>query len=569
MRYVIYESDECLGNAIFVYFTSCIFAIKYNKKITLKKDLSQKNDYIFIKGYDIESHDIYYNNVNDIDLLKTIANDNNKICCFNTLGFFKNYFNILELKETKYINFKNDHGIYYKTFITIDDENYFDILYNSDKIETDIYIKKSLCYLFDSIFIDNKNNILQYIESYKDTHYIQDNQNNSYLIKDIIDDILLEPTKRYDLVIHIQLNTVNEKTNFIEFEYYEKLFNNINFLSKKCAIVIQDVKTELDKLYLEKCLLWFNNNNIEIKIETNDIIIDFNIMKQCQILICSMSQLSWSAAYLSKTIKLCYMPNYNFYKIRNNYNKFFRKPIQNTIPYDVKTTLFNDIKVIILTLSEYPERINKLNDLFVKLNKIGLQYELFYGVNGKNININDTDNINIKLLNYNSEIYYYDITKNNRLMKKGEMGCALSHLKIYKKLVDDTIYDKYLILEDDVELIASLDDLYDIMCNIPNNFDMLHLAKSDWFPFIKYQKINNFFYDIHKRYFNRTTAYMISKNGANKLLNYTNNYINIPADDLLSHTVLNDNDFKFYVPQNFLFQEIENNNSIINKINNI
>jgi glycosyl transferase family 25 len=233
--------------------------------------------------------------------------------------------------------------------------------------------------------------------------------------------------------------------------------------------------------------------------------------------------------------------------------------------------LFTDIKVIILTLSDYPERMDNITNLLIKLSKIGLQYEIYYGVNGKDIKFFSTNDVNIKLLNYNSEIYYYDTTMriNKQLMKIGEIGCSLSHLKIYQKLLDDDIHDKYLIFEDDVELITSLDTLYNTISNIPDDFDFLHIAKSDYYPFVKNQKINDYFYDICKQYFNRTTAYIISKSGATKLLNHTKNLINVPVDDLISNFTINNNDFKFYVPENYLFQERNNNVSIISKINNI
>ena len=40
-------------------------------------------------------------------------------------------------------------------------------------------------------------------------------------------------------------------------------------------------------------------------------------------------------------------------------------------------------------------------------------------------------------------------------MKKGEMGCSMSHVLLYKKLLRDDYLDKYLIMEDDAELNVS------------------------------------------------------------------------------------------------------------------
>ena len=107
---------------------------------------------------------------------------------------------------------------------------------------------------------------------------------------------------------------------------------------KKIWIVVEHVTNENDKRFLEKCINWFETKNIPIHIESNELLIDFNIMKQTKILVCSMSTLSWMAAYFSKILEKCYMPNYILYGERKN--QTFKKPIENTVLYDVKSTLF-------------------------------------------------------------------------------------------------------------------------------------------------------------------------------------------------------------------------------------
>lgn len=49
-----------------------------------------------------------------------------------------------------------------------------------------------------------------------------------------------------------------------------------------------------------------------------------------------MSNYSWMAAYFSKILEKCYMPNYILYGERKN--QTFKKPIENTVLYDVKST---------------------------------------------------------------------------------------------------------------------------------------------------------------------------------------------------------------------------------------
>jgi GR25 family glycosyltransferase involved in LPS biosynthesis len=236
-----------------------------------------------------------------------------------------------------------------------------------------------------------------------------------------------------------------------------------------------------------------------------------------------------------------------------------------------KNTFFNDLKIIVLTLKDYPERLNIISDVLIKMATINIKYEIYYGTNGNNIKIYDTENDNIKLLYHNFETYYYDKTKriNKQIMKKGELGCAWGHLSIYKKLCSDKIYNKYLIFEDDACLIENLDKTYNILKNLPNNFDVCHMGNSIWFPFNRLEKINDYFYKIEKRYINCLTAYIVSKSGAQKLLEHANNFINIPADDLLSDCFLHNNNFNLYVPEKYLFLEKSNNISLRETVNNI
>jgi glycosyl transferase family 25 len=68
-----------------------------------------------------------------------------------------------------------------------------------------------------------------------------------------------------------------------------------------------------------------------------------------------------------------------------------------------------------------------------------------------------------------------------RELSMGEMGCALSHKKIYKKMVDDNIRQA-LIFEDDVEFDAELLGVLTLKDNLPFDWELIllghHGAKS-------------------------------------------------------------------------------------------
>jgi GR25 family glycosyltransferase involved in LPS biosynthesis len=200
---------------------------------------------------------------------------------------------------------------------------------------------------------------------------------------------------------------------------------------------------------------------------------------------------------------------------------------------------------------------------------------MYEGVNGKDITIYEaaSSQTQIKHITWRRTTYFYDtrVRKNGELMTKGEFGCAWSHLNLLRQLVQETSNAKkdaayYLILEDDVELVKPLDKLYELLQHLPADADFCHLAKSDYHPFQKTRAVNAFFYECKKWYFNRTTAYIVSAKGAQKILDYTKNSINVPIDDLFNTIYRLTPDFRFYVPADYFFKEQDNVESIIGAI---
>ena len=364
-KYVIFKPSGRLGNAIFIYLASVFMCIKHNLKYILDEDYhcncncsgDVAEKYEYYKGVDHINDDVtcVYNESiwrktkalaedfrgNSVDVVEGVQNImhhsdmNDKVLCFNTLGYLKNNINLHNLQSNQYINNETGHGLFVKNNITITDNNF---LYFLDKNVSHANIIMYGQFQFDQIFLEYKIDILQFIEQNKNSHYIKTDRQQTFLIKDIVDDVVLPQSKIYDIVIHIRLGDFNGRPDFIEYEYYEKLFESIDLYDKKICIVIEHVTNENDKRFLEKCINWFETKNIPIHIESNELLIDFNIMKQTKILVCSMSTLSWMAAYFSKILEKCYMPNYILYGERKN--QTFKKPIENTVLYDVKSTLF-------------------------------------------------------------------------------------------------------------------------------------------------------------------------------------------------------------------------------------
>jgi glycosyl transferase, family 25 len=77
-----------------------------------------------------------------------------------------------------------------------------------------------------------------------------------------------------------------------------------------------------------------------------------------------------------------------------------------------------------------------------ELRKTGLDYEIFTAVDGRDLDLSDSSIINPS---FNAEV----------VLAAGTIGCALSHIGIYKKIIADEL-DKALVLEDDITLPADL-----------------------------------------------------------------------------------------------------------------
>lgn len=139
-------------------------------------------------------------------------------------------------------------------------------------------------------------------------------------------------------------------------------------------------------------------------------------------------------------------------------------------------------------------------------------------------------------------------------LSKGQRGCLLSHIKLYKHIIDNKI-DVCTIFEDDVYFHSDWTRLSPMFYeNTPKNYDVIFIGnQSDGNP--------NILPRIHQRACFCTHAYIITLNGAKKLLRYVlnlnhKNYNNIGLTTIdilikfLQHNILrgniNKNNFIWY-----------------------
>ena len=162
------------------------------------------------------------------------------------------------------------------------------------------------------------------------------------------------------------------------------------------------------------------------------------------------------------------------------------------------------------------------------------------------------------------ESWYDPVT--NRSLTKGEVGCALSHYTIWKKMVDNNI-DRAIIFEDDIGIPVDFVSTFNkLTSELPVDYDLFYLHRQqrtkNETSYSENLTIANYSYWL--------CAYMISNNCAKKLINtvYLDNLI--PVDEYVpimcdinyphkqySEIYKNYNKLTSYAPKN-RFMELNN-----------
>ena len=115
------------------------------------------------------------------------------------------------------------------------------------------------------------------------------------------------------------------------------------------------------------------------------------------------------------------------------------------------------IPVFVISLSCSVERRKHSIE---QLNRLGVSYQIFEAVDGNQIS-------DYELFN-NPEYGLWEMGSRTRHLNKGEIGCVLSHFKIYQKMVEEDI-KVACILEDDAVLQSEFKNFL-----IPGNLDSIH-----------------------------------------------------------------------------------------------
>jgi len=170
----------------------------------------------------------------------------------------------------------------------------------------------------------------------------------------------------------------------------------------------------------------------------------------------------------------------------------------------------NEFNVYLINMEKNKDRLMNFTEYYNKSDLNFKPFELFPAVVGKDLNLIDYLSENaykeILISEKRGRKHHYDLTP-------GAVGCYLSHLRIYKKLVNSN-YNYGIIFEDDAIMAKNTyEKMLLSLNNIPSDWDIILLGvlciKCDTSE--KYIKISRFW---------GTHGYLIKKQSAVKLLEF-------------------------------------------------
>jgi len=173
-----------------------------------------------------------------------------------------------------------------------------------------------------------------------------------------------------------------------------------------------------------------------------------------------------------------------------------------------------DIPIFIINLKQDSKKKKQMQ---IQLDNLDLKAEFFEAVNGNSLTQEEIDRV------YQKNVA---IREFKRELSRGEIGCALSHLSIYKKMIEQNI-EKAVILEDDAVLCKDFPEILQHLEQLPEDAECLlfgydaEIAK-EIFLYTSFWGSKKYYGKYRLKKFVKvafgTYGYMITRQGAEKLL---------------------------------------------------
>ncbi|XP_055855692.1 glycosyltransferase 25 family member [Episyrphus balteatus] len=181
--------------------------------------------------------------------------------------------------------------------------------------------------------------------------------------------------------------------------------------------------------------------------------------------------------------------------------------------------------IYMINLERRPERKFRMDNLFREL---GLDVEHFPAVDGKKLDINIIKDMGIELFEGYEDPYHH------RQMTMGEIGCFLSHYRIWEKMIANN-QKEVLIIEDDIRFESYFTDRAVSILEQARNtgeFDLIYFGRKRLKDEIEpeVEKTENL---VHVGYSYWTLGYVLTLSGAKKLIASEPLKKLIPVDEYL------------------------------------
>lgn len=122
----------------------------------------------------------------------------------------------------------------------------------------------------------------------------------------------------------------------------------------------------------------------------------------------------------------------------------------------------NEMPVFVINL---PQCVDRKHNMEIQLKKLGLPYKFIEAVDGKALSSEEKNT----LCDF-KKIY----KRYHRMLSDGEIGCVLSHKKVYDYMIKNNI-PKAIILEDDAILKNNFIDCYNELLNFDKDNFLIKL----------------------------------------------------------------------------------------------
>jgi GR25 family glycosyltransferase involved in LPS biosynthesis len=202
-------------------------------------------------------------------------------------------------------------------------------------------------------------------------------------------------------------------------------------------------------------------------------------------------------------------------------------------------------KIFIINLDKDVERYENCKKQLVKYSITNA--ERFPGIDGSKLTDKERKNMT-------SDI-------GNLIASPSMIGCGVSHINLWKKIIHEGI-DKALILEDDFILKDNFIYKFDkALKHAPENYDIIFLTDNLIHnKNIKFKDINAYFYK--QIFISQTLAYIITIEGAKKILEYINKITNHIDIELCLLALYNNNIDIISMKEPLVYQTYDTSNNI-------